>query len=152
MTSYTKTLAYSLIIAIAFFILIRSAQATVSTFTVGSGKIVTQPLNLAVEDHVVIKVTVVGQSDSLGFSIICPNGTVRDFGKIGYFSFSFVCTEDGDYILRFSNLESSEKLVTLNYEIQHYIFGIPQMLFLVIIIVVVCAAAIAVFIFMGKPR
>jgi hypothetical protein len=153
MTSQSRVLAYSLIIAVAASILIQSVHATVSTFTVNGGQVVTQPLNLADEDRIVIKVTVVGQSDSLRLSIVSPNGTVKDFGKIGYLSFSFVCTDAGDYVLRFSNTESpTEKQVTLDYEVQHYIFGIPQMMFLVIIIVVVCAIAVAVFILMGKPR
>lgn len=47
---------------------------------------------------------------------------------------------------------SEDKLVSLDYEVQHYIFGMPQMLFLTIIIVLVCVAAVAVFILMGKPR
>jgi hypothetical protein len=64
-----------------------------------------------------------------------------------------VCTDSGDYTLHFSNIESStDKLITLDYEVEHYIFGIPQMLFLVLIIAAVCATAIAVFILMGKSR
>jgi hypothetical protein len=153
MTRYTRILACSLIIAIAVSILIYSSQATVSTFSVKGGEVVTQQINLAVEDHIVIKVTVVGSSDGFRFSISCPNGTVKDFGNVGYLSFSFVCTEGGDYTLNFSNIESStDKLITLDYEVGHYIFGIPQMLFLVLIIAAVCAAAIAVFILMGKSR
>jgi len=63
------------------------------------------------------------------------------------------CDEAGEYVLHFSNTDASEdKLVTLNYEIQHYIFGIPQMLFLTIIIVLVCVGAVATFILMGKTR
>jgi len=47
---------------------------------------------------------------------------------------------------------SEDKLVTLDYEIQHYIFGIPQMLFLTIIIVLISVAAVATFILMEKPH
>jgi len=123
-------------------------------FTVQGGKEETKTINLAVEDRVLIRFTVVGQSDSsLHFYITYPNGTEKDFGKIGDFHDSFVCDTEGECVLHFSNIGSTEdKLVTLNYEVQHYIFGIPQMLFLTIIIVVVCVAAVAVFILMGKPR
>lgn len=55
--------------------------------------------------------------------------------------------------MHFSNTDSLEdKLVTLDYEIEHYIFGMPQMLFLAIIIVLVCIAAVAAFILMGKQH
>jgi len=96
----------------------------------------------------------VGAPDnSIHFYMVYPNGTVRDFGKQGEFSFSFICDLEGEYFLRFSNVDSStDKLVTLDYEVQHYIFGIPQMLFLTILIVVVSMIAVAAFILMGKPR
>jgi len=68
-------------------------------------------------------------------------------------SVSFVCDLEGEYLLRFSNVDSPvDKLVTLECEVEHYIFGVPQMLFLTIIIVLICVAAVAVFVLMGKPR
>ena len=55
--------------------------------------------------------------------------------------------------LHFSNTFSSEsKLVTLDYELEHYILGMPQMLFLALVVVAICVAALAVFILMGRPR
>ena len=101
-----------------------------------------------------IRFTVVGLSDSsLHFYITYPNGTEKDFGRRGDFHDSFVCDTEGKCVLHFSNTDSTEdKLVALNYEVQHYIFGIPQMLFLTIITVIVCVAAVAAFILMGKPR
>jgi len=76
-----------------------------------------------------------------------------EYSKVGTVSYPFVCDEAGEYFLHFSNTDTSEdKLVTLDYEIQHYIFGIPQMLFLTIIIVLVSVAAVATFILMGKPH
>lgn len=154
MSHCRKMLAAFLLVVIVFSISVQISKATVATFTVKGGQEVTKPLNLAVEDHVVIKLTVVGSSDSsLYFSLACPNGTLENFGKVGYTTYSFVCADAGDYTLRFSNTESSEdKLVTLDYEVEHYILGIPQMLFLTLIIVGVCVAAVAVFILMGKPR
>jgi hypothetical protein len=78
---------------------------------------------------------------------------VKEFDKVGYFHYPFVCDAEGEYVLHFSNAGSSEdRLVTLDYEVDHYIFGIPQMFFLTIIIAIVCVAAVAVFIFMGKPH
>jgi len=149
-----KLLIRFVFVMIAFSIMIRFAEATSMNFTVFGGEEKTETINLSVEDHVVIKFTVAGQSDStIHFSITYPNGTNKEFGKVGYFNYPFVCDAEGSYVLRFSNTESTEdKLVALDYEIEHYIFGIPQMFFLVIIIVVTCVAAVAVFIMMGKPR
>jgi len=149
-----KLLARLLFIMMIFQIIVQLAQATTTNFTVKGGEEVTKTLNLAVEDHVLIKFTIVAQSDkTLRFYITYPNGTVTDFGKRAVFSHSFVCDAEGNYVLHFSNTESPEdKFVTLNYEIEHYIFGIPQMLFLTIIIVLVCLAAVTAFVLMGKPR
>ncbi len=149
-----KLLIPFLFIAIAFTILVQLAEATSMTITVQGGEEETKSISLAVEDRVLIRFVVVGQSDSsVHFYITYPNGTEKDFGKVGDFHDSFICDAEGECILHFSNTDSTEdKLVTLNYEIEHYIFGIPQMLFLVMIIVVVCVAAVAVFILMGKPR
>jgi len=124
------------------------------SFTVHGGEEVTKSINLAVDDRVLISFTVLGQSDStLYFYITYPNGTEKEFGKIGDFHHRFVCDAEGKCVLRFSNTDSSEdKLVTLNYEVEHYIFGIPQMLFLTIIIAVICVAAVATFVLMGKPH
>jgi hypothetical protein len=151
---FRKSLILLLFTTIAILGIVKSAEATTMTFTVQSGKEETKPFNLAVEDRVLIKFTVIGSSDSsIHFSIAYPNGTSKEFGKVGYFHYDFVCNAEGEYILHFSNTDSTEdKLVTLDYEVQHYIFGIPQMLFLAIIIVVICVAAVAVFILMGKPR
>jgi hypothetical protein len=84
--------------------------------------------------------------------MIYPNGSERDFGDVGDLNYSFVCNAGGEYVLHFSNVGSSDEFVTLNYEIDQYIFGIPQTLFLVIIIVIICVIAAAVFIIMGNPH
>jgi hypothetical protein len=134
--------------------IIQFAEATAMNFTVPAGEEITKIINLSIDDHVVIKFTVIGQTEhTLNFSITYPNGTVQAFGKTGDFSYPFVCNQEGQHILNFSNTDSLEdKLVTLDYEVDHYILGMPQMLFLTILIVLVCIAAVAAFIFMGKPR
>jgi hypothetical protein len=85
------------------------------------------------------------------FSITFPNATVRNFGEVGDFSTSFVCDVDGDCLLNFTNTDQAEgKLVTLNYEVTHYMFGMPQTLFLVLLIGVVSVAGVAVFIGLSR--
>ena len=138
-----------LFIVIVFAILVQHADATVISFEVPRGEEVTRSINLVVEDRVLVKLTVVG---TLDFYITDPNGDVQiEYSRVDFVSYSFVCDEAGEYVLHFSNTDSSEdKLVALDYEIQHYIFGIPQMLFLTIVIVLICMAAVATFILMGK--
>ncbi|MEM3700772.1 MAG: hypothetical protein QXL57_07930 [Candidatus Bathyarchaeia archaeon] len=133
--------------------IIQSAKATSTSFNVSSNQEITKTLQLKVEDHVLIHFTVVGGENAIYFILIYPNGTQIDFGKTGYFHYTFVCDLEGNYTLRFSNTDSSiDKLVTLDYEIEHYIFGIPQMLFLTIIIAVVCVIAVVSFIFLSKTH
>jgi len=147
-------LASILMLTIIFSVLVRAAKATAMDFHVSGGNEVTKSLSLAVEDHVLIRFTVVGTSENfLHFFMTYPNGTQIDFGNVGDFNYSFICSAEGDYILHFSNTGSSEdKLITLDYEIDHYILGLPQMLFLAVIIAIICVVAVAVFIFMGKPH
>lgn len=154
MIQFRKLLIRFLFIAIVFLIIVQFAEATALSFTVKAGQNETRSLSLVVEDRVSVRFTVVGPSDSaLYFYMTYPNGTTKEFGNVGILNYAFVCDAEGEYVLHFVNTDSTEdKLVTLDYEIQHYIFGIPQMLFLVIIVVLVCVAAVAVFIFMGKPR
>lgn len=155
MISIKMVCVFSLFLAVLLAALMPLASATTMNFTVNGGEETTKSLSLVVEDHMVIKFTVLGQTeDTLDFYIVDPDGNVTvEFSRQGDVRYSFVCQEAGDYVMHFSNAYSEEnKLVTLDYEVQHYIFGIPQMLFLTMIIVVVCVAAVAVFVLMGKPR
>ena len=150
-----KNIVRFLFIVIVFSVLIQTAEATTVDFTVPGGEEITKPISLAVEDHVSVKFTIVGQTESaLDFSITDPHGDVKvEYSDVGIVDYRFVCDEAGTYVLHFSNIGKTEgQLVILNYEIQHYIFGIPQMLFLTIIIVLVCVGAVATFMLIGKPR
>ena len=153
MASLRKSHASFLIILALLVVLTGLGQATTTNLTVQRGKELTYPINLAVEDRVLIQFTVVGgeTSNTLHFSLTFPNATVRDFGETGDFSHSFICDAEGEYMLHFANNDLTEnKLVTLNYEVDHYIFGIPQMLFLTIIIAVACIGGVAAFILMSR--
>lgn len=152
---HSKPTTCLFLIVLSATILIQTAAATTANFNVAAGKEETRTLNLAVDDHVVIHFSVVGgQSESmLDFHMMLPNGTVKNFGLVGSLSYRFVCDTDGDYLLHFSNVGLSEdKLVSLDYEVEHYVFGLPQMFFLTLVIVLFCVGAVAVFILLGKPR
>jgi hypothetical protein len=150
MTKLKKLLVNALLIILTLSATANLVKATSMTFTVPGRGTENKTINLMIDDHVLIEFTVVG---SINFSMTYPNGTTQPFGEKGTFNHPFICTLEGEYTLTFSNKDSLEdKLVVLEYEIEHYILGMPQMLFLAIIIVLVCVAAVAAFIFMGKPR
>ena len=135
--------------------LIPSAKATSTSFTVHSNEEATKVLRLKIEDHVLVHFTVLGAAseNTIHFYLAYPNGTEKDFGNVGDFHYTFICDVEGDYILRFSNIGSFvDKLVTLDYEVEHYIFGVPQMLFLTIIIAIICVIAVATFILLSKTH
>jgi len=133
-------------------------QAMITTLTVKGGEEVTHPVNLVAEDRVLIQFSVVvfsavGEASNTVHSwIVSPNNvTLRDFGEVGRASYSFICDVEGNYTLHLENNNQAEdQLVTLNYEIDHYIFGIPQMLFMALIIVLACVGGVAAFVLLGR--
>lgn len=148
-----KRLTVNVLVILALLgVLTGLGQATITMFTLQGGGEETHPINLIVEDRVLIQYKLVGKNASaLQFSMNFPNGTVRDFGGSGDFSYSFICDVEGEYVLHFVNTDQKEEIrVTLDYEVQHYIFGIPQMLFMALIVVLACVGGVAAFVLMGK--
>jgi len=149
-----KRLSVFLSALIILPILVHCAEASTMNLTVHGGEDAVKLLSLAIEDRVVIKFTVLGgeTGDTLDFYIACPNGTIKvAYNDIGILNYQFVCDREGEYTMHFSNVNSAEdKLVSLDYEVQHYILGMPQMLFLTMVIVLICVAMVAVFILTGK--
>ena len=148
MANLRKTSCICLIILVLITVLVGFGEATTGSLTVKQGEEVIHPVDLIVEDRVLIQFKVIGATSSLiQFSLTFPNATAKDFGEVSDFSTSFVCDLEGKYTLNFTNNDQTEnKLVTLNYEIAHYIFGMPQILFMVILIAVVSVVGVAVFI------
>ena len=141
------------VILVLLAVLIGLGNATTTYLIVKGGEEATHPITLAVEDRVLVQFTALGAEDvhTVHFSILFPNGTERDFGNVAQASYSFICDVEGEYELHFVNNDQTiDKRVTLNYEIQHYIFGIPQMLFMVILIAVVSMVGVAVFIGLSR--
>jgi hypothetical protein len=152
MSSFRKLQVSFIILAALMLAFSGLAQATTTYFIVQSGKAKAIPIMLAVDDRVLIQFKLVGgNANNLHVSMTFPNATVKDFGTPGDFSYSFVCDAGGDYELNFNNTDPIENTqVTLDYEIDHYILGIPQMLFMVILITVVCLVGVAVFIGLSR--
>ena len=151
--AHLRRLTVNVLVVLALLgIIIGLGQATMTMFTLQGGEEVTHPIDLIVEDRVLIQYRLGGQNVSaLRFSISFPNGTKRDFSGSGDFSYNFICDTEGEYGLHFVNTDQTEDIqVTLDYEVQHYIFGIPQMLFMAIIVVLACVIGVAAFVMMGR--
>lgn len=132
-----------------------NAKAQTENFTVPPETETTRTLNLRKDDRVAMGFTIVGKSaNEINFYITDPNGnTIIRYNTVGQKSFSLTATTSGPYILHFDNTHSpEEKMVTLNYDIQHYILGLPQTLFYVIVIAVISVIGIAFFVLLAKPR
>jgi hypothetical protein len=148
-----KRLTVNALVVLALLgVLIGLSQATITSLIVQGGKEATHPIDLIKEDRVLIQYKVIGGNVSaLKFSISFPNGTRRDFSGTGDFSYSFICNAEGQYVLHFVNTDQADEIrITLDYEVQHYIFGIPQMLFMAIIVVLACVIGVAAFVMMGR--
>ena len=93
-----KRLHLSALVILALFgFLLGLSVATITSLIVKVGEEVTHPINLTVEDRVLIQYKVLGLNVSaLQFSISFPHATVRDFGGSGDFSYSFICDVEGE--------------------------------------------------------
>ena len=141
-----KTVAITLLIGLlSIACLISVVNASTMSITVPAGEEVNRKINLDVDDRVGIQFTVVGtENNFISFFLVCPNATEIEFGEVGVFRYSFMCDAKGEYVMNFVNNEMNEsKLVTLNYDIEHYMFGMPQLFFLALVIAVICLALIA---------
>ena len=149
----TKYRACSFLAVAIVLLLVPAVGAVAQSFTVRAGQEETKTLSLVVEDHVQIRFTVIGKTVStIDFYVTDPLGNVMvSLGTTGNVNYDFICSLECMYTLHFSNVASAEdRLVTLDYEVTSYIFGMPQTLFLVLIACVLCVGAVAVFILMSK--
>lgn len=144
--------SFALLIGLlTFSSLIALSDAAILSITVHAEEEVNQKIDLEKGDHILIQFSVVGTKDSyMSFSIIYPNGSEKNFGDIGSFDESFICDIEGQHNLNFVNRDTTEsKLLTLNYKIDQYVFGIPKLLFQALVIVVICLMMIAAFILLS---
>jgi hypothetical protein len=142
--------------AMAIFFLIvgtlGTALATTESLNIEPGKELVRNIEVASNDKVQLTFLGIAQtSNNLRFSIVFPNSTVNDFGEINQFSTSFSSETAGICEMHFDNTNSSEAvLLSLNYEITHYILGMPEMIFLLAAITVLLVVIVGGYIIMGK--
>ena len=129
-----------------------TAQAATESLNVQAGEDLVREVSLSAEDHVRISFSVLSQSSSsMRFWIVFPNGTTRDYDESTNYNVSFASGVQGECELHFDNTNSSSaQLVTLNYESEHYYFGIPEIPFLIIVIGILLLCIVAGYVIMGK--
>ena len=127
-------------------------HAKTESFNIEAGKEFVCKINVASKDKVQLTFVTTGQaSGNLSFSMVFPNSTLINLGTVGQYSNSFTSDAEGTCELHFDNSNSSETtLVTLNYEVEHYILGMPQMIFVLVAIAVLLLVIVAGYIILGK--
>jgi hypothetical protein len=127
-------------------------SATTQGLNVEAGKEFVYKINVAQKDVVHLSFVATGQADgNLSFSMAFPNSTVIDFGEHDQYSTSFTSDDAGKIELQFDNTNSSEvAFVALNYNIEHFIFGLPEMIFVLIAIAVLLMTIVTGYIIMNK--
>lgn len=128
--------------------------ATAETFSVSAGQTVVKSIDLNAEDEVSGRITIVGtdESNDINFTVTGPNGQViSPTMKVIVNNFKFSASEKGTYRLVFGNTQSTvDKNVSLNYDVRHYWFGLPQEFVLMLIIVFVGVLGLVIYAMMSK--
>ena len=125
------------------------ALATAETISVGLGQEVVRALDLNADDEVSGRITVVGNDESrdINFTVLGVSGeVVAPTVRVVVSDFRFVAAKKGTYRLVFDNTQSLvDKTVSLNYEVRHYWFGMPQEFVLMLIVVFVGVLSLVVY-------
>jgi hypothetical protein len=147
-----RRLCCLLLIVCLFIGAIGIVRATTEGLNVDAGKELVYKINVASQDRVHLTFETTGlASSNLSFSMVFPNSTVISLGEVGQYSTSFTSDAAGTCELHFDNTNSSETaFVALNYEVEHYILGMPEMIFVLVAIAVLLMAIVTCYIIMGK--
>jgi predicted RND superfamily exporter protein len=124
------------------------------TIHLDAGEEKVEDIHLKVEDEVSGRVSVVSDSDDgINFYVEDPNGNVIVlYENASIEDFRFKASKEGNHKLHFDNTFSTNpKTVTFNYEVRHYIFGIPQEDFLVLVVMIVALIGILLFVALSRP-
>ncbi len=133
---------------------IAAAEATTASFNVQPGQEVARPVNLNKDDRCSVTLTIQGSGPTkLHFFMVLPNGTTADYGEVTQCRVDFFTDVTGECQFHFDNTNSQDtQLVTLNYEIEHFVFGMPNMIFMLVVITVLLVFVAAGYALMGKYR
>ena len=129
-------------------------NATAETFTIPAGQTATRTVDLNADDDVSGRVSVVssGELNDVNFMVLGPRGNVvLPSVSVVVSDFNFKAVEAGTYSFVFDNSQSTEdKTVSLNYEVRHYWFGMPQEFVLMLIVVFVGVLGLVIYAMASK--
>jgi len=134
---------------------INAVSAVSRTIYVDAEQEKVESISLKVDDEVSGRISVVGGSNNdIDFNITDPNGeAVVPKERVSVKDFRFTASKEGTYKLHFDNSFSTErKTVTFNYDVRHYIFGIPQEDFLVFLVMIVAVIGLLLFVALSRPQ
>jgi len=137
-----------------FMLNVNAVFAVSRTIYVEAGKEKVESIGLKAEDQVSGKISIVDDSgDGINFYVTDPDGNVIvQHEKTTVENFRFTASKEGIYKLHFDNsFSTSRKTVTFNYDVRHYIFGIPQEDFLVFVVMTVALIGLVLFVAMSRP-
>jgi hypothetical protein len=146
-------LSFSLLFSM-FMLSINAVSAVSRTIYVDAEQEKVESISLKVNDEVSGKISVIGDSDNaIDFYITGPDGeAVVPKERVSVKAFRFTASKEGTYKLHFDNSFSTDrKTVTFNYDVRHYIFGIPQEDFLVFMVMIVALIGLVLFVAMSRP-
>jgi hypothetical protein len=116
-----------------------TANATAETFNLPARQTTVRTVDLNVDDEVSGRISVVSsdESNDITFMVYGPLGSiVLPPTTVVANNFDFKVTEAGTYSFVFDNsLSTGDKTVSLNYDVRHYWFGMPQEFVLMLIVV-----------------
>ena len=146
-----RKLCCLLLILCLFVGAIGIVHAATEGFNVAAGQDFVCKINVSSGDRVQLSFFTTGQESSdLCFSLVLPNSTVINVDDVGQYSTSFTSNVGGTCELNFDNNSSAPVFVALNYEVDHYILGMPEMIFVLAAIVVLLMVIVAGYFIMSK--
>lgn len=147
-----KSLLAVLCVLLALVLTCSSVYAYSETFELLARDSVQREVSLNAGDMLSGRVSLVG--NAINFSVTDPDGKViLDQSLAEATNFQFTASKTGIHYFHFMNEFSDEiKYVTLNYNVQHYIFGFPQEYVILFVIVGFALIAVVVYVAMSpKP-
>ncbi len=138
-----------------FMLNINAVNAVSQTIYVDAEQEKVESISLKVDDEVSGRISVIGGSNNdINFNITDPDGeAVVPKERVIVKDFRFTASKEGTYRLHFDNSFSTDrKTVTFNYDVRHYIFGIPQEDFLVFVVMIVAVIGLVLFVALSRPQ
>jgi len=155
---YLSRLTYAftvLTLVVSLAILTGTAAADNANFVIQPQQKHKITLSLKETDNVSGSFSVVSDDDTgINFQVTDPrNTTILRYTDVKQKNFSFIAEAAGDYQLHFDNSVSAnyEKTVALNYNVIHYIMGMPQEQFYFLFIAAVALIGILLYVVL-MPR